>query len=151
MKATFGAGCFWHVEEAFRTLPGVQKTEVGFMGGTSKDPTYQEVCSDKTGHVEVVQITYDPASISYDELLKVFWKIHDPTQLNRQGWDVGSQYRSAIFYHSAEQSREARESMRKEQKRHRWPIETVVEQAGTFYLAEEYHQKYLMKRHKMTC
>jgi len=152
-KATFGAGCFWHVEEAFRHLKGVLSTMVGYTGGTLKNPSYEDVCTDKTGHIEVVEITYDPKIISYDELLKVFWEIHDPTTMNRQGPDVGTQYRSVIFYHSpqqktaAERSKETLEQSGKYTKK----IVTDITQASTFYPAEEYHQQYLAKHGLAAC
>jgi peptide-methionine (S)-S-oxide reductase len=147
-KATFGAGCFWHVEEAFRRVPGVTATQVGYMGGTKGSPTYEEVCSHTTGHAEVVEVTYDPALVSYDELLRVFWECHDPTQLNRQGPDVGSNYRSVIFCHTPDQEAQARKSLEGEESsgRHRRPIVTEIVPASTFWRAEEYHQQYLAKR-----
>jgi peptide-methionine (S)-S-oxide reductase len=151
MKATFGAGCFWHVEEAFRTLIGVQKTTVGYMGGSTANPNYKEVCTDTTGHVEVVQVTYDEKDISYDTLLNLFWAIHDPTQLDRQGFDFGTQYRSAIFYHTENQNASAQRSLKKVQPRFKRPIVTQIVKATRFYPAEEYHQKYLMKHGKKTC
>lgn len=146
-KATFAAGCFWGVEESFSDEPGVIATRVGYTGGSLPNPTYQQVCSDTTGHAEAVEVTYDPALISYEELLKVFWRAHDPTQLNRQGPDFGSQYRSAIFYHSDEQRQLAEESSAALDRsgRYRSSVVTVIEPAGTFWEAEEYHQKYLLK------
>lgn len=149
--ATFGAGCFWHVEEAFRTLKGVTKTTVGYMGGTMKNPTYEAVCSNETGHAEVCQVEYDEKKISFKELLKTFWNCHNPTQKNRQGPDVGTQYRSAIFYHSEKQKKEAEQSLKEEQKKYGKKIVTEIAKAGTFYPAEDYHQKYLMKRGLKTC
>ena len=152
-KATFAAGCFWGVEETFRQLPGVIDTAVGFMGGTTANPSYREVCGGRTGHAEVVHLDYDPAHISYAELLEAFWSCHDPTTLNRQGPDVGDQYRSAIFYHTPEQETAARTS--KEQLeaagRFRRPIVTALEPAATFWRAEEYHQRYLEKRGAAAC
>ena len=145
-KATFGAGCFWQVETAFRDLDGVVDTAVGYEGGTVDNPTYEQVCSDRTGHVEVTQVEFDPKRISYDELLEKFWSIHDPTQLNRQGPDVGTQYRSVIFTHSEEQAEAARASKERLQKRFRQPIVTEIEPAQPFWRAEEYHQCYLQKR-----
>jgi peptide-methionine (S)-S-oxide reductase len=150
-KATFGAGCFWGVESAFRQLDGVTKTEVGYEGGTLENPSYEDVCSHTTGHAEVVQVTYDPERISYDELLEVFWRKHDPTQLNRQGWDIGDQYRTVIFFHDDEQREVAERSKEQEQTRHRRPVVTQVEPAQTFYVAEDYHQQYLEKRGQSTC
>jgi peptide-methionine (S)-S-oxide reductase len=152
-KATFGAGCFWGVEESFRQLPGVAETEVGYLGGHTNDPSYKDVCTDETGHAEVVQVTYDPAKISYEQLLDVFWSAHDPTTLNRQGPDVGTQYRSAIFFHSPEQERMARASKEKAQAsgKFRRPVVTEITPASTFYRAEEYHQKYLAKRGVSHC
>jgi len=152
-KATFGAGCFWGVEESFRQLPGVAETEVGYLGGQTQNPSYKDVCTDETGHAEVVQVTYDPAKISYDQLLEAFWSAHDPTTLNRQGPDVGTQYRSAIFFHSPEQERLARASKEKAQAsgKFRRPVVTEITPASTFYRAEEYHQKYLAKRGVSHC
>lgn len=148
-KATFGAGCFWHVEEAFRKLDGVLSTTVGYMGGTFENPTYEDVCTDETGHAEVVQIEYDPKKISYNQLLDVFWSTHDPTQLNRQGPDEGTQYRSAIFYHNEEQKKLAEESKKKLKKKK--PAVTEITKAKKFYKAEEYHQKYLQKKGMTSC
>jgi peptide-methionine (S)-S-oxide reductase len=152
-KATFGAGCFWHVEEAFRQLKGVLSTTVGYSGGTTKNPTYEDVCTDKTGHAEVVEITFDPQKISYNELLKVFWDIHDPTTKNRQGPDVGTQYRSVIFYHSSEQKAMAERSKKdlEQSKKYRKKIVTEITEAPTFYPAEEYHQHYLEKHGLAAC
>ena len=151
--ATFGAGCFWGVEETFRQIPGVVDTAVGYLGGHTKNPTYQDVCTDETGHAEVVQVTYDPTKVSYDQLLNVFWESHDPTTLNRQGPDIGKQYRSAIFFHSPEQERIARASIEKTQAsgKFRRPITTEITPASTFYRAEDYHQKYLAKRGLSHC
>ena len=149
--ATFGAGCFWHVEEAFRTLQGVGNTTVGYMGGTMQNPTYDDVCTGRTGHAEAVQVEYDQKKVTYGELLKVFWEIHDSTQINRQGPDVGTQYRSSIFYHTEEQRKAAEKSLKEEQKKHSKPIATEIIKAGKFWKAEEYHQKYLMKRGVKTC
>ncbi|HEU0264749.1 MAG TPA: peptide-methionine (S)-S-oxide reductase MsrA [Geobacterales bacterium] len=151
--ATFGAGCFWHVEEAFREQRGVVKTEVGYMGGWKERPTYEEVCSHSTGHAEVCQVTFDPEQVSYDELLERFWQIHDPTQLNRQGPDVGSNYRSVIFFHSPVQKLAAEASKAKEQLQPRYsrPIVTEIIAATTFWPAEEYHQCYLEKRGGGSC
>ena len=149
--ATFGAGCFWGVEKAFAKLSGVIKTTVGYSGGKDlpggKPPTYDQVCSGKTGHAEVVEIEFDPAMISYSELLNVFWKSHDPTTLNRQGVDVGEQYRSAIFFHNPEQEIDALASMERQKNEddHSGEIVTQIEPAGKFYRAEEYHQKYFEK------
>jgi peptide-methionine (S)-S-oxide reductase len=150
-KATFGAGCFWGVEAAFRQLEGVTKTEVGYEGGTLENPTYEDVCSHTTGHAEVVEVTYDPERISYEQLLDVFWAKHNPTQLNRQGWDVGDQYRSVIFFQDADQQEIATRSKAQEQERHRQPVVTLVEPAQTFYPAEDYHQQYLEKRGRSSC
>jgi peptide-methionine (S)-S-oxide reductase len=150
-KATFGAGCFWGVEAAFRQLVGVTKTRVGYAGGTLDNPTYEDVCSHTTGHAEVVEVTYDPDQISYDDLLQVFWRKHDPTQLNRQGWDVGDQYRSAIFFHDDEQRAAAEASKKREQDNFKRPIVTEVTPAQMFYEAEDYHQQYLEKRGRSTC
>jgi peptide-methionine (S)-S-oxide reductase len=150
-KATFGAGCFWGVEAAFRQLEGVTKTEVGYEGGRLANPSYADVCSHTTGHAEVVEVTYDPERISYEELLDVFWRKHDPTQLNRQGWDIGDQYRSAVFFHDEEQRAAAEASKAREQPNWRRPIVTVIEPAQTFWPAEDYHQQYLEKRGRATC
>lgn len=141
-KATFGAGCFWGVEEAFRQVHGVHDTAVGYMGGTLENPTYEEVCTDRTGHAEVVQVEFDPAVVSYRELLETFWRIHDPTSLDRQGWDVGRQYRSAIFFHTPEQEADAIASRDELQGRSAKPIVTEITPASAFYRAEEYHQRY---------
>ncbi|MSR67653.1 peptide-methionine (S)-S-oxide reductase [Candidatus Peribacteria bacterium] len=151
--ATFGAGCFWGVEEAFRVLPGVLSTEVGYSGGTTENPGYEAVCTDLTGHAEVVQVTYDPAVISYEKLLDVFWKNHNPTTMNQQGPDFGSQYRSVIFLHSPEQRNIAEASKRALEQSGIWkrPIATQIEEAKTFYPAEDYHQQYLKKRGLGSC
>jgi len=150
-KATFGAGCFWGVEAAFRQLDGITKTEVGYEGGTLENPTYEDVCSHTTGHAEVVQVTYDPERISYEQLLEVFWAKHDPTQLNRQGWDIGDQYRSVILFEDDEQREVAVRSKAQEQTRHAKPVVTQIESASTFYVAEDYHQQYLEKRGRSSC
>ncbi len=150
-KATFGAGCFWGVEAAFRQLDGVTKTRVGYAGGELDNPTYEDVCSHKTGHAEVVEVSYDPDQVSYDDLLDVFWGKHDPTQLNRQGWDVGDQYRSVIFVHDEEQRAAAEHSKDNEQAAYRKPIVTQIESAPAFYEAEDYHQQYLEKRGRSSC
>ncbi len=152
-KATFGAGCFWGVEAAFMEVPGVVETAVGFMGGRTANPSYKQVCYEDTGHAEVVHLTYDPAKVKYDQLLEVFWSNHDPTQLNRQGPDVGDQYRSAIFFHTPEQEAAARASKEWLEKsgRFRRSIATVIEPAQEFYRAEDYHQKYLQKRGMGAC
>jgi len=152
-KATFGAGCFWGVEAAFRRLKGVTGTAVGYAGGTLENPTYKDVCSDRTGHAEVVQVEYDPAQVSYDELLNVFWENHDPTQLNRQGPDVGTQYRSVIFFHTPEQEAAAHAAKERLQSggRYRRPVVTEILPAPEFYRAEEYHQQYLEKRGLAQC
>lgn len=152
-QATFGAGCFWGVEEEFRQLPGVIDTKVGYMGGTLENPTYRDVCTDRTGHAEVVQVTFDPTKISYAQLLEAFWNAHDPTTLNRQGPDFGSQYRSAIFFHSPEQEAEAKRSLEALQKSGRFKraVVTKIEPAQKFYVAEEYHQLYLQKQGLGSC
>jgi peptide-methionine (S)-S-oxide reductase len=152
-KATFGAGCFWGVEETFRQMPGVVETAVGYEGGTLLNPTYKDVCTDRTGHAEVVEVTFDPAQVSYEDLLNVFWANHDPTQLNRQGPDHGSQYRSAIFFHTPEQqaTAEASKAAQEQSGRYRKPIVTEITPATTFYRAEEYHQQYLAKRGMSHC
>jgi peptide-methionine (S)-S-oxide reductase len=150
-KATFGAGCFWGVEATFRRLAGVQETQVGYMGGAMRNPSYKDVCTDQTGHAEVVEVTFDPAVISYSDLLNVFWENHDPTTLNRQGPDYGSQYRSAIFFHSPGQEATAHASIAEHQKSFRKPIVTQVVPAADFWRAEEYHQQYLEKRGLSHC
>jgi peptide-methionine (S)-S-oxide reductase len=150
-KASFGAGCFWGVEAAFRRLAGVKSTQVGYMGGTVKNPTYEDVCTDRTGHAEVVEVTYDPKVTSYNDLLEVFWTNHNPTTLNRQGPDVGGQYRSAIFYYSPEQLVEARASREAAQAKFPKPIVTQIVPASEFWRAEEYHQQYLEKRGESHC
>lgn len=146
-KATFGAGCFWGVEARFRKVKGVIDAIVGYTGGKTKNPTYKDVCTDKTGHAEVVQVTYDPSIVSYEELLEIFWNIHNPTTLNRQGWDIGTQYRSVVFYHSEEQKEKAIKLKEKLDKsgRYKKPIVTEITPASEFYKAEEYHQRYYEK------
>ena len=152
-KATFGAGCFWGVEAAFRQLQGVISTSVGYTGGSLKNPTYENVCSGNTGHAEAVEVIYDPARISYEQLLQVFWENHDPTTLNRQGPDIGAQYRSAIFYHTPEQMAAALAAKEKLQTsgRYKRPIVTEITAASPYYLAEDYHQQYLEKRGLASC
>ncbi len=152
-KATFAAGCFWHTEEVFQHLNGVLSTIVGYMGGTVQNPTYEDVCTDNTGHAEVVEITFDPNKISYEELLTVFWDIHDPTTKNRQGPDVGTQYRSAIFYYTPEQKMKAELSKKNVEKSRKYKkkIVTEITKATTFYPAEEYHQHYLAKNGAVKC
>jgi peptide-methionine (S)-S-oxide reductase len=152
-KATFAAGCFWGVEARFQQLPGVIATAVGYEGGSLASPTYQQVCTDRTGHAEAVEIDFDPSKISYQQLLDEFFALHDPTQLNRQGPDWGSQYRSAVFYHSPEQETTAKETIARltAEKRFSKPIATQVVPAETFWRAEEYHQKYLEKRGAVSC
>ena len=152
-KATFGAGCFWGVEETYRQTPGVLDTAVGFEGGTTENPSYKDVCYTETGHAEVVELTFDPAIVSYDDLLTVFWENHDPTTKNRQGPDIGTQYRSAVFYHSPEQKAAAEASKAKwdASGRFRRPIVTEIVPAQTFYIAEDYHQQYLAKRGLASC
>jgi peptide-methionine (S)-S-oxide reductase len=152
-KATFGAGCFWHVEAAYQKIKGVTSTTVGYMGGNLKNPTYEDVCTDKTGHAEVVQIAYDPEKITYEKLLDIFWNIHDPTQLNRQGPDRGTQYKSVIFYHSEQQKKTAEQSKNKLEKSKKYtkPIATKITKAMEFYKAEEYHQKYFEKNGLNSC
>ncbi|HKP72903.1 MAG TPA: peptide-methionine (S)-S-oxide reductase MsrA [Pyrinomonadaceae bacterium] len=152
-KATFGAGCFWGVEAAFRQIKGVKETQVGYLGGTMANPTYRDVCTGRTGHAEVVQVEYDPAVVSYDDLLNVFWENHNPTTLNRQGPDIGTQYRSAIFYHD-EAQREAAEASKQRLEtsgRFRNAIVTEITPASEFYRAEDYHQQYLEKRGLSHC
>jgi peptide-methionine (S)-S-oxide reductase len=152
-KAAFGAGCFWGVEVAFGQLKGVTKTSVGYMGGKTQNPTYKEVCTDTTGHAEVVQVEYDPAVVSYDALLNLFWTCHDPTQLNRQGPDHGTQYRSAIFTYSEAQKAAAEKSKKalQDSGKHKKPVVTTIEAAPAYYIAEDYHQKYLEKRGMASC
>jgi peptide-methionine (S)-S-oxide reductase len=152
-KATFGAGCFWGVEETFRNLKGVISTAVGYAGGKKDHPSYEDVCSDETGHAEVVEVEFDPAQIDYNSLLDVFWSSHNPTTLNRQGPDVGTQYRSVIFYHSPEQKAAAEASKETVDKSGRFPrpVVTQVESAPKFWRAEEYHQQYLNKRGQTHC
>jgi peptide-methionine (S)-S-oxide reductase len=147
-KATFGAGCFWRVEAAFRKIPGVIETKVGYMGGSLENPTYKDVCTDKTGHAEVVQVIFDENKVTYENLLDSFWNIHNPTQLNRQGPDIGTQYRSVIFYHNEEQRKIAEKSKQEIQSsgKFRKSIVTEIKKAETFYPAEEYHQQYLEKQ-----
>ena len=149
--ATFAAGCFWGVEVEFRNTPGVTAAKVGYVGGRTENPTYQEVCGGGTGHAEGVEVTFDPGEISYGELVDKFWSLHDPTQVNRQGWDVGTQYRSAIFTHSPEQVEAAAESKARAQALFSKPIATEVVPATTFWPAEEYHQQYLVKNGRATC
>jgi peptide-methionine (S)-S-oxide reductase len=150
-KATFAAGCFWGVEVDFRNTPGVTAAQVGYTGGTAENPSYQDVCRGTTGHAEAVEVTFDPSEISYAELVDTFWELHDPTQVNRQGWDVGTQYRSAIFTHSPEQAEIAAESKARAQARFPGPIATEIVPATTFWPAEEYHQQYLVKNGRATC
>ena len=148
--ATFAAGCFWGVEAAFRQVPGVIEAFSGYTGGHTQNPSYREVCSDTTGHAEAVEVTYDAEKVSYDDLLAVFWQLHDPTTPNRQGPDVGSQYRSAIFVHDANQRERAQASLRAEQQTHSKPIVTQIVDAAPFYRAEDYHQRYFEK-HGVAC
>jgi len=145
-KATFGAGCFWQVEMAYRDMPGVVDTAVGYEGGHTESPSYEQVCSGNTGHAEVTQVTFDPDEVSYEELAAKFWAVHDPTQLNRQGPDVGDQYRSVVFTHSDEQAAIARSSLEQAQSSFKQPIVTTIEPSTGFYRAEEYHQCYLERR-----
>jgi peptide-methionine (S)-S-oxide reductase len=151
MKATFAAGCFWQVEADFRRVEGVTRTTVGYTGGALDRPTYEQVCTDRTGHAEAVEVEFDPQKVSYEQLLDVFWAGHDPTQLNRQGPDVGSQYRSAIFVHDQEQERAAAASKERVQARSSRPVVTDISPAGTFWPAEDYHQRYLEKRGMASC
>jgi peptide-methionine (S)-S-oxide reductase len=151
--ATFGAGCFWGVEAAFSRVPGVSEAVSGYSGGHTENPSYKDVCTDETGHAEVVQVTYDPAKVSFEKLLEVFWTMHDPTQVNRQGPDFGSQYRTAIFFHTPEQEATAKKVKAElnASGKFKKPIATEITAAGTFYRAEEYHQKYLEKRGATSC
>jgi len=147
--AAFAAGCFWGVESNFRQIPGVVDVRVGYTGGTLENPSYEDVCTDRTGHAEAVQLRFDPKRVSYEHLLDAFWKLHNPTTLNRQGPDVGTQYRSAIFYHTPEQAEQAKQSKERLQSSGRYsgrPIVTQIVPAGKFYEAEEYHQRYFEKR-----
>jgi peptide-methionine (S)-S-oxide reductase len=152
-KATFGAGCFWGVESTFRNVQGVTDAAVGYAGGTMENPSYEDVCTDQTGHAEVVQVEFDPAVVRYEKLLDVFWASHNPTTMNRQGPDVGTQYRSVIFYHSPEQRTAAEASKAALEKSGKFgnPIVTQIEPAPKFYRAEEYHQRYLEKRGRTHC
>lgn len=152
-KATFAAGCFWHTEEVFRQLKGVMSTTVGYIGGTVQNPTYEDVCTDTTGHAEAVEITFDPKKITYEELLALFWDIHDPTTKNRQGPDMGTQYRSAIFYHTPEQKTKAELSKKNLERsgKYKKKIVTEITKATTFYTAEEYHQHYVAKHGSAGC
>jgi peptide-methionine (S)-S-oxide reductase len=149
MKATFAAGCFWHVEEIFRKTSGVKSTQVGYSDGATKNPTYEDVCTDTTGHAEAVEVDYDPQEVSYEELLKIFWNNHNPTTLNRQGPDVGKQYRSAVFFHTPEQKKVAIEMKEKlnpiAREKFQSDIVTEIKPASDFYRAEEYHQQYFAK------
>jgi len=149
MKATFAAGCFWHVEEIFRKTSGVKSTQVGYSDGVTKNPTYEDVCTDTTGHAEAVEVDYDPQEVSYEELLKIFWNNHNPTTLNRQGPDVGKQYRSAVFFHTPEQKKAAIEMKEKlnptAREKFQSDIVTEIKPASDFYRAEEYHQQYFSK------
>ncbi len=147
-KALFGAGCFWGVEETFRGVDGVVETAVGYSGGTLKNPTYHNVCTGRTGHAEVVEVRFDPSRVSYEQLLKVFWGCHDPTTMNRQGPDIGTQYRSALFFRSPEQEAAARASKAAEQQRTQREIVTEIKPAKAFYMAEDYHQQYVEKRRR---
>ena len=149
--ATFGAGCFWGVEWVFRKVPGVIDAVSGYSGGTTVNPSYRDVCSHTTGHAEVVRVTFDPSVVTYEQLLEVFWAMHDPTQVDRQGPDIGDQYRSVIFVHDDEQRDAASRSKTEEQTRHRKEVVTLIEPAQTFYEAEDYHQQYLEKRGRSTC
>ncbi len=152
-KATFGAGCFWGVEEMFRNIKGVSAATSGYAGGATENPTYEDVCSHETGHAEVVEVEFDPSQVSYEQLLDVFWSNHDPTTRDRQGPDIGSQYRSVVFYHSPEQQQaaEAKKAELEKSERFRRPIVTQIEAAPTFYRAEEYHQRYLEKHGRSHC
>lgn len=151
MKATFAAGCFWSVQLLFDKTEGVVSTKVGYTGGRMKNPTYEDVCSDETGHAEAIEIEFDPKKVKYEKLLDIFWANHNPTTLNKQGPDEGTQYRSAIFYHSEEQKTAAEKSKAAIQKKYKEPVVTQIVKASEFYPAEEYHQKYLEKRGQKTC
>ncbi len=150
-KATFAGGCFWQVEADYRKVDGVVSTEVGYMGGTVENPSYEQVCTDRTGHAEVTQVAFDPERVSYEQLVDMFWEIHDPTQVNRQGPDVGTQYRSAIFTHDEDQALIAKRSLAKAQARFSKPIATEIVPAENFWTAEDYHQRYLEKRGMASC
>ena len=150
-RATFAAGCFWGVEASFREIEGVLKTTVGYTGGTATNPSYEQVCTGTTGHAEAIDVMFDPTMVSYDELLRSFWSLHDPTTPNRQGWDFGSQYRSAIFFHDAEQERHAIASRDERQGALRRPIVTEIVPAAEFYDAEDYHQRYFEKHGGAVC
>lgn len=150
-RATFAAGCFWGVEAAFREIEGVLKTTVGYTGGHTPNPTYERVCSHTTGHAEAVEVWFDPDAVTYEHLLQTFWRIHNPTTRDRQGWDIGSQYRSAIFFHDAGQETIALASRDVEQRSLRKPIVTEITPAGVFYEAEEYHQRYFEKQGRAAC
>ena len=150
-QATFGAGCFWQVEADFRKVPGVTGTTVGYSGGSLDNPTYEQVCTDRTGHAEVVRVEFDPERVSYEDLLEVFWNSHDPTQLNRQGPDIGTQYRTVVFTHDDDQRERAEASKRAVQARHDRPVVTEIVPETAFWPAEEYHQKYLEKRGLASC
>ena len=150
-RATFAAGCFWGVEAAFREIEGVLETRVGYTGGTTADPSYEQVCSHTTGHAEAVDVWFDPAVVTYEQLLDTLWRIHNPTTRDRQGWDVGDQYRSAIFVHDADQAALAVASRDQEQHGLTTPIVTEITPAGTFYEAEDYHQQYFEKQGRAAC
>ena len=150
-KATFAAGCFWGVEAAFRQIKGVKSTQVGYTGGSMENPTYEDVCSDETGHAEAVEITFDSKKVPYEKLLDVFWQNHNPTQGNRQGPDVGTQYRSAVFYHNAKQKELAAKSLKEQEKKYDKQITTQIKPAEKFFRAEDYHQQYLEKRGMSSC
>lgn len=145
-KAVFAAGCFWGVEAIFQEIDGVVTTTVGYTGGQTENPTYQEICGKQTGHAEAIEIVYDPSKVSYEELLALFWRLHDPTTLNRQGPDIGSQYRSAVFYYTPEQKAAAEKVKAEAQKKWKQPIVTEITAGGVFYPAEDYHQDYFRKR-----
>jgi peptide-methionine (S)-S-oxide reductase len=150
-EATFAAGCFWQVEIEFANTPGVLSTEVGYTGGSTESPSYEDVCGGRTGHAEAVHLTFDPDQVSYEQLLDTFFELHDPTQVNRQGPDVGDQYRTAIFFHTPEQEREAIAAKERAQTKHRNAVATEIVSAGHFWRAEDYHQRYLEKRGMATC